>query len=157
MLKIWKGPEMEGFYLGEITLFVCSDKKLNLDKLINILSDNNDISKVYLGGGRQQFKGFETKGDANAFISYCKTRNIKLTIETEVAYLNDLKDYLEYAEIIVTIRIEDFEIKNIHDIKLKLDDYKFVRIYDNWHYYTTDLSDVVDNKYSCDEMIYEED
>ena len=157
MIRIWKGPEKEGFDLDEMTLFICSNEKLNLDNLIEIINNNNDIVKIYLGAGRQKFKGFTTQKDDIKFKAYCKSHNLKLTIETEFENLKYLIDYLNYAEIVLTIRTTYFKINDVKDIKLKLDDYDTARIYDNVIYFDTDLLDVSDNRYSCDEIIYEEE
>lgn len=157
MLKIWKGPEKEGYELGEMTLFVCSDEKIDFWKLLNIIDNNNDIAKIYLGAGRLQFKGFETAKDNIRFKAYCKSHNLKLTIETEVEDLKYLSDYFNYAEIILSIRTTTFKIEDVKNIKLKLDDYNIARVYDNLIYFDTDLLDVSNNKYSCDKIIYEEE
>ena len=106
MLKIWKGPEMEGNSLNETTLFVCSDAKLKLNNLRKVIESNPDVSKIYLGGGRAPFYGFTSTKDNSLFKLYCKTHNLKLTIETEFRDLDNLIDFLNYAEIILCRCVE---------------------------------------------------
>ena len=39
MLKIWKGPEMEGTNIGMMTMFVCSDKVIPIKTIISLIEE----------------------------------------------------------------------------------------------------------------------
>lgn len=155
MLKIWKGQELEGFEQQVDTLFICSNSYLDFNFIKKFIKDNS-VNRVYLGAGRQRFKGFGNYKSDKKFVDFCKQNNIKLIIETEPNYLVDLLYFLNYAEIILTIRLNSFKINNIYDIKLKLDDYSTARIFNNNSFIDTDLSQVSDNRYSSDIILYEE-
>lgn len=154
MLKVWKGPEMEGALLGTITLFICSNTQLRYKDIQEFLVQG-DISKVYLGAGRQDFLGFVSEADFILFKKYCMDNSISVTIETTPDSLPLLTDYLDFAEIIITIRNANIPVTS--NIVFKLDDYKTARLFDNHSYYDTDLSDVSNNRYSCDTVLYEKE
>ena len=151
MLKVWKGPEMEGASLGITTLFICSNTQLQYKDIQEFLV-RDDISKVYLGAGRQDFLGFVSTEDFVLFKNYCINNSIAVTIETTPNSLPLLINFLDFAEIIITIRNTDIPVTS--NILLKLDDYKTARLFDNRSYYDTDLSDVSSNRYACDTLLY---
>lgn len=151
MLKVWKGPEMEGALLGITTLFICSNMQLQYKDIQEFLVQD-DISKVYLGAGRQDFLGFVSTEDFVLFKNYCINNNIAVTIETTPNSLPLLINCLDFAEIIITIRNANIPVTS--NIVFKLDDYKTARLFDNHNYYDTDLSDVNSNRYSCDTLLY---
>lgn len=154
MLKIWSGPEMEGVSLGERTLFICSTEKIDYSAVKNFVLES-DISKVYLGAGRENFLGFTDDNLVKEFRQDCIAKNASITIETTPENVPNILAYLPFCEVIIVIR--DPIISVDFNVKLKLDDYKTARIFDNSKYYDTDLSDVSDQRYSCDTILYEED
>ena len=156
MVKMWIGPEMEGKSIGIDTLFIQTNKLLNINTVTEIINKYN-IKRVYLGGGRLDFVGFEDSKDQQ-FIDFCKLNSIELLIETSLTNLLTLTTYLEYATIIITVRDNNFKIADFKNVFFKLDDYDNCILYDllTAKSYITNLDSVKDNKYDCDKIILEE-
>ena len=155
-LKIWLGPEMEGENLGENTLFVSSNSKLSYNDICNFLEDTSlNISKVYLGAGRQDFLGFTNTESFSRFYRYCINYAINVTIETTPENLTNLSEYLDFCEIILSIRNSKIPVSS--NIKLKIDDYTTARIFSNDLYFDTDLSNVSQDRYSCDKVLLDKE
>ena len=55
MIRIWKGPEMEGTKVGIQTLFICSDVVIPIKYVISQLEQNRDVHRVYFGVGKYRF------------------------------------------------------------------------------------------------------
>ena len=131
MLKVWKGPELEGFDKGIVTLFVASDIVIDETIIINQLSLNN-IRRIYLGAGRTPFSGFT---DTKTFIDYCNNNSIKVVIEVNGAEsLSSAEKDIIKENIVVpvyTFRVlgSDNIVKD--NSLFKYDDYKQVIVFDN--------------------------
>lgn len=157
MLRIWKGKEVEGFEQGKETLFICSDKPLNYEFIKQIILKEQS-NRIYLGAGRLRFPRFSTVEHDIQFVEFCKKNNIQILIETEPIYINDLINYLAYANILLSIRLP-FNFSTIKDINLKLDDFKDVRVFDNKVFIDTNLQKLQASGLfeDTDEIIYEEE
>lgn len=158
MLRIWKGKEVEGFEKGKDTLFICSDKPLDYELIKNIILQQQS-DRIYLGAGRLRFPRFDTVQNEINFINFCKKNNIQLLIETEPVYINDLINYLDYATILLSIRLPYFNFSLIKDINLKLDDFKNVRIFNNKLFVDTNLQKLQNSGLfeDIDKIIFEEE
>lgn len=158
MLRIWKGTEVEGFEQGKETLFICSDRPLNFEFVKKIILQEQ-VDRVYLGAGRLRFPRFEWAEGDFKFIDFCKKNHIQVIIETEPVYINDLINYLDYATILLSIRLPYFNCNNIRNINLKLDDFSNVRIFGNDLYVDTNLKKLQTSGLfeDIDKIVYEED
>jgi hypothetical protein len=137
MLKIWKGPELEGFDKGVITLFVASDSIIDESIVIKELCSHN-IQRVYLGAGRTQFIGFN---NINNFINYCISNKISIVIEVDL--LNELSE--AENEIITfnnVITIFTVRKKLKPNYMFKFDNYNDVFVIKNTSVSSTNLNDL---------------
>lgn len=143
---------MEGKNLGVNTLFVSSNSKVPYNKLRNFLLDDSlSISKIYFGAGRQDFLGFDSDESFVKFKDFVRESNVSVTIETTLENFNNLKNYVDFCEVVLSIRNKNISI--FSDIKLKIDDYQTARVFDNSICYDTDLSTVNEERYSCDKVL----
>lgn len=156
MLKIWHGPELEGFSLGVDTLFLAADVIVDTQFIIDLLNKYG-LTRIYLGAGRTDFNGLL---DFDKFINYCKDNSIEVVAEVNIYSCNQHIQKLineEYVCIIYTVRILD-NLNCIHrtNALFKYDDYnKSVLVINPDHTYITDLDSLNGMLYDCDEIIYE--
>lgn len=151
MVKIWKGPEMEGNKVGILTLFVCSDRTVDCNEVICHLHKNPDIRRVYFGAGKNKFHGMS--GFAVLY-DYCFRASIEIVIEVP---LTDLDSYLKYDTLITTFILVRYDVPNTYNnISFKTDDNNVVKIYNVSA--QTSLETLKDNNlFTCDTMLMEDE
>lgn len=155
MVKIWHGPELEGFSLGVDTLFLAADVVVDEQLVIDLL-DKYRLTRIYLGAGRTDFNGLL---NFNKFINYCKDNDIEVVAEVNLyscnCYIQELIDE-EYVCIIYTVRIiNDKYCFDRPNALFKYDDYNNVLVIRPEHTYITNLDNLDGMLYDCDETLYE--
>ena len=152
MLRIWKGPEMEGAKVGIMTLFVCSDKIIKSKTVIQMLAENPDIRRVYFGAGKHKFKG---SNQWQQLYDYCFTRSIEIVIEV---VQDELRDFVEaYDNLITTFIVVDYDVPfTYNNLQYKTDNNTVVNVYNVCA--QTSLDTLKDNNlFTCDTMLLEEE
>lgn len=149
MLKIWKGPELEGFDKGVITLFVASDSIIDENIVIKELCSHN-IQRVYLGAGRTQFIGFN---DLDYFINKCSCNNISIAIEIDI-----LKSISNAEKEIISLTSTSVKITPIFTIRKKLD-LNYLFKFDNYEdvFVIKDTSIAITNLNNLNGMLFNKD
>lgn len=152
MLKIWKGPEMEGTNIGMMTMFVCSDVVIPIKNIIGLLEENKDIRRVYFGGGRHRFEGVD---DWKTLYDYLFRNSIDVVIEVQY---NELEEFIRRYDSLVTTFIcsaYDFPY-TYNNLQFKTDNTKVVTVYNAVA--RTSLETLKENNlFTCDVMLLEED
>ena len=152
MLKIWKGPEMEGTNIGMMTMFVCSDVVIPMKNIIGLLEENKDIRRVYFGGGRHRFEGVD---DWRTLYAYLFRNSIDVVIEVQY---NELAEFIRRYDSLVTTFIcsaYDFPY-TYNNLQFKTDNTKVVTVYNAVA--RTSLETLKENNlFTCDVMLLEED
>lgn len=154
MIKIWKGVEKEYVdkSLEVMTVFVCADIKVSFSLLHKILLDNKDIKSIYFGAGRKKFAGMSID-DWNELLSYCEHNNISIIIEIPP---NELSAYIKYDYSNVTFIITYYNFpKSITNLYFKTDDFEVTKIFSAKAH--IDITEVQNNRYPDDILIYEEE
>lgn len=152
MLKIWKGPEMEGTDIGMMTMFVCSDVKVSSKQIIGLLEQNRDVRRLYFGAGRTRFNGID---DWKGLYDYVFRKSIDIIME--VPY-NELLDYIaEYDTLSTTFICSSYEFPyTFNNLQFKTDDTKVVTVYNAVA--RTSLDTLKENNlFTCDVMLLEEE
>lgn len=152
MIKLWKGPEMEGTRVGIMTLFVCADKEVPIKLIIAQLQQNPDIRRVYFGAGRHEFVGVD---DFKGLYDFLFRQSIEIVIETSPL---SLYHFIEcYDTLITTFIVTRYNMPyTFNNLQFKTDDLKVVKIYNATS--QTSLETLKDNNlFNCDIMLYEED
>lgn len=147
--RVWKGPELEGFSKGIITLFV---EGVIVDGLevCKYLNENTDCKRVYLGAGG---KGLTCISNTSDLITYCQRYNISIIVELIMGQLYLCNsDLLENSHVILTCNGYESNLIN----EFKTDDNKIVNVYDleNGNIESTDLSTLHNGLYEVDELLY---
>ena len=152
MLKIWKGPEMEGNDIGIMTLFVCSDEEVDTKTLIQCVSENPDIRRIYFGAGRLPFLGVS---DWKALYDYLWRYSINIIIEVDNFLLKDFIDM--YDSLLTTFIVVHYNMPfTYNNLQFKTDDAKAVKIFTVSS--RTMLDTLKDNNlFMCDTMLKEGD
>lgn len=152
MLKIWKGPEMEGTNIGMMTMFVCSDDLVPIKTIISLLEQNKDIRRIYFGGGRCKFYGVD---DWKTLYDFLFRNSIDVAIEVQYP---DLPYFIEHYDSLVTTFIcsaYDFPY-TYNNLQFKTDDTKVVTVYNAVA--RTSLETLKENNlFTCDTMLLEEE
>lgn len=152
MLKIWKGPEMEGTNIGMMTMFVCSDVVIPIKNIIGLLEENKDIRRVYFGGGRHRFEGVD---DWKTLYDYLFRNSIDVVIEVQY---NELEEFIRRYDSLVTTFIcsaYDFPY-TYNNLQFKTDNTKVVTVYNAVA--RTSLETLKENNlFTCDVMLLEEE
>lgn len=152
MLKIWKGPEMEGTDIGMMTMFVCSDVEVSSKQIIGLLEQNRDVRRLYFGAGRTQFNGID---DWKGLYDYVFRKSINIIME--VPY-DKLLDYIsEYDTLSTTFICSSYEFPyTFNNLQFKTDDTKVVTVYNAVA--RTSLDTLKENNlFTCDIMLLEEE
>lgn len=152
MLKIWKGPEMEGTDIGMMTMFVCSDVEVSSKQIIGLLEQNRDVRRLYFGAGRTQFNGID---DWKGLYDYVFRKSIDIIME--VPY-DRLLDYIsEYDTLSTTFICSSYEFPyTFNNLQFKTDDTKVVTVYNAVA--RTSLDTLKENNlFTCDIMLLEEE
>ena len=151
MLKIWKGPEMEGTDIGMITMFVCSDVKIPTKKVIGLLEQNREVRRLYFGAGKEQFEGVD---DWNGLYDYVFRRSIDIIIEVPYHRLYEYID--KYDTLSTTFICSSYEFPyTYNNLQFKTDDTKVVTVYNAVA--RTSLDTLKENNlFTCDIMLLEE-
>lgn len=129
MLKVWKGPELEGFDKGIVTLFVASNTVIDETIIIQQLI-NYDIHRIYLGAGRTAFPGFNS---IKTFINYCIDNNVTVLIEVDllkpllISETNIIEEHIVTP--IYTIRANSTDVTLKKNSLFKYDDYSNVIVF----------------------------
>lgn len=152
VIKIWKGPEMEGTNIGMMTMFVCSDVNIPTKTVISLLEYHKDIRRVYFGGGRRRFEGVD---DWKGLYDYLFRNSINVAIETRY---DELLDFIKHYDSLITTFIcsaYDFPY-TYNNLQFKTDDTKVVTVYNAVA--RTSLETLKENNlFTCDTMLLEED
>ena len=155
MIRIWKGPEMEGIgnKAGVQTLFICSDSALYFDDICVFIIQNPDIKALYFGAGRKDFAGMDPKS-WHKLISLCVEKSITITIEVSPMMV-DLFVRL-YNHSIVTFVIAYYNApKDMSNLYFKTDDYAVTKIYTPE--VVVDITSVCEDRYPEDVVLYEDE
>ena len=152
MLKIWKGPEMEGTKVGIMTLFVCSDTVTPVKKIISQIQQNPDIRRVYFGAGRYSFEGVD---DFKGLYDFLFRQSIEIIIETSPVQLNEF--VAKYDTFITNFIVSRYDMPyTFNNLQYKTDNNKVVTIYNATS--QTSLETLKENNlFTCDTMLIEED
>ena len=152
MLKIWKGPEMEGAKVGIPTLFVCSDKELQSRLVLQYVRSNVEVRRIYFGAGRTPFYGVSSWRE---IYDYAFTHSIELVVETR---FDQLREFVAaYDSLITTFIIVDYGTPFIYNnLQFKTDDMKVVKLYNATSQTSLDTLKK-NNLFTCDVMLLEED
>ena len=152
MLKIWKGPEMEGTKVGIMTLFVCSDRLIETKVIIQCLAENCDVRRVYLGAGKHSFEGMS---HWQTLYDYCFARSIEIVMEVGWAQLRDMIN--KYDNLITTFIVANYDMPfTYNNLQFKTDNNKVVTIF-NASSQTSLETLKSNNLFACDVMLLEED
>lgn len=152
MLKIWKGPEMEGTKVGIMTLFVCSDEVIDIKKLLGLVQSNQDVRRIYFGAGKTRFQGAI---DWKALYDYCFMHSIEVVIEVGSAELD--KFIKLYDNLVTNFIVVKYEMPfTYNNIQFKTDDNDVVKIY-NASAQTSLVTLKENNLFDCDVMLIEEE
>lgn len=154
MIRIWKGIEKEGIGADSevMTLFVCTTTAVPGKLVLGILIDNADIKAIYFGAGRREFYGMTAK-EWDKLILYCEAHDIKITIEVSPMMLETFIHIYNNKQ--VTFVVSYYNVpKNINRLFFKTDDYAVTRIFTANK--EVDITEVVDDRYPNDVVIYEE-
>jgi len=152
MIRLWKGPEMEGTKVGIMTLFVCADVEVPIKKIIQQLENNPDIRRVYLAAGKHSFEGVD---DFRGLYDYLFRRSIEIVIEVSPERLDEFID--KYDTIITTFIVSRYDMPyTYNNVQYKTDNNRVVTIYNASS--QTSLNTLKDNNlFTCDVMLLEED
>lgn len=164
-MRVWKGPELEGRYKGDITMFVETTEldRSKIARVMELIIANREVTNLYLGAGR-----VDLKLDTNHSIATLKTilekadiRGMKVTVET-----TNLKTILGNADLAKTLHkygtllVQRTDIKSeglllLDNIVTKLDDGESALFSDFKKCHVTDIADVKDGMYPIDTVIYD--
>lgn len=153
MLRIWKGPEMEGTKVGIMTLFVYSDwEVIPIKKIITLIQQNRDIRRVYFGAGKHSFEGVD---DFNGLYDFLFRQSIEIVIETSPAQLDEFVQ--KYDTLITTFIVARYDMPyTYNNLQYKTDNNKMVTIYNATS--QTSLETLKNNNlFTCDVMLLEEE
>lgn len=152
MLRIWKGPEMEGNDVGIPTMFICSDKPVERKRVIECLYKNPDVRRLYFGAGRTPFYGMD---DWKGLYDYAFQHSIDIVVEVDAAHL---KEFIrQYDNMITTFVVVNYEMPfTYNNLQFKTDDTEVVKIFTVSS--RTMLDTLKDNNlFVCDKMLVEEE
>lgn len=152
MIKIWKGPEMEGTNIGIMSLFVCSNVPVPIKTIISLLEQNKDIRRVYFGAGKHRFMGVD---DWKGLYDYLFRNSIDIIIE--VCY-NEIFEFIEKYDTLITTFIYSFyEFPyTFNNLQFKTDNTKVVTVFNAVA--RTSLETLKENNlFTCDIMLLEEE
>ena len=152
MLKIWKGPEMEGTNIGTMSLFVCSDVQVPMKTIVSLLEQNKDVRRVYFGGGRHRFEGVD---DWKGLYDYLFRNSIDIAIEVSYEELIQFID--KYDTLITTFICSAYDFPyTFNNLQFKTDDKRMVTVFNAVA--KTSLETLKENNlFTCDTMLLEED
>ena len=155
MLKIWKGPEMEGTDIGTMTMFVCSDGatgEIEIKKIISLLEQNKDVRRVYFGAGKYRFFGVD---DWKSLYDYLFRNSIDIIIEVQYDELEELIQ--KYDTLITTFICSSYNFPyTYNNLQFKTDNTKVVTVFNAVA--RTSLETLKDNNlFTCDTMLLEEE
>lgn len=152
MVRIWKGPEMEGTKVGIMTLFVCADKVVETKVIIQKLAENPDIRRVYLGAGKHSFEGVTWW---QALYDYCFPRSIEIVMEVGWQQLREM--ITKYDNLITTFIVVNYDMPfTYNNLQFKTDNNKMVTIF-NASSQTSLETLKSNNLFTCDTMLFEEE
>lgn len=152
MIRIWKGPEMEGTKVGIMTMFVCADKEVDTKQIISLLQQNPDVRRVYFGAGKYSFEGITSWRD---LYDYLFARSIEIVMEVSAQQLDVMIE--KYDNLITTFIVVRYDMPfTYNNLQFKTDNNKMVTIYNASS--QTSLDTLKENNlFTCDVMLYEED
>ncbi len=152
MIKIWKGPEMEGTKVGIQTLFVCSDVVVPIKLIISQFEQNRDVRRIYFGAGKYSFAGVD---DWSSLYDYLFRRSIEVVVEVS---FEDLHKFIDmYDNLITTFIVVNYNMPyTYNNLQFKTDNNKVVTMFNAVS--QTSLQTLKENNlFTCDVMLYEED
>jgi len=150
MIKIWKGPEMEGTKVGIMTLFVCADEVVNTRIIIQLLQENQDVRRVYFGAGKHSFEGLTQWRE---LYDYLFVRSIEVVMEVGYMQLNQMIEM--YDNLITTFIVVKYDMPfTYNNLQFKTDNGKVVTVF-NASAQTSLETLKEDNLFTCDELLYE--
>ena len=152
MLRIWKGPEMEGTKVGIMTMFVCSDEKVNSKKIIQLLHENQDVRRLYFGAGKHSFEGVTSWSE---IYDYAFVRSIEIVMEIGTSQMLDM--IKRYDNLITTFIVVNYDMPfTYNNLQFKTDNNRVVTIY-NASSQTSLETLKSNNLFTCDTMLVEEE
>lgn len=152
MIRIWKGPEMEGTNIGIMTLFVSSTVPVPVKTIICQLEQNRDVRRVYFGAGKHRFHGVD---DWKCLYDYLFRNSIDIIIE---AQYEELPLFIEkYDTLITTFICSSYDFPyTYNNMQFKTDNNKVVTMFNAVA--RTSLDTLKDNNlFTCDIMLIQED
>lgn len=152
MLRIWKGPEMEGNQIGIMTLFVCSDREVDTKQLIGIIAQNPDVRRIYFGAGKHSFEGVTSWRD---LYDYLFVRSLDVVMEVGPMQMRDM--IARYDNLITTFIVSNYDMPfTYNNVQFKTDNNNTVTIFNASS--QTSLQTLKDNNlFTCDTILLEED
>jgi hypothetical protein len=150
-LKIWIGPELEGYEKGQLTLFVKGDRP-HTNYVVSLLAEHRECKRIYLGSGRTDVVEF-----SDNLLHYCYENGISVVVETSPPGIKNIPcTYRELCRIIVRVDIPDYEDVNYPgQTYLKLDTERVVRIIQSSEMIHTDLADLEGDMFKQDKFLFE--
>lgn len=152
MIKIWKGPEMEGTKVGIMTLFVCADVEVPIKHIIKYLQEDEGIRRVYFGAGKHSFEGVD---DFKGLYDYLFSRSIEIVMEVSPTQLDDF--VARYDTLITTFIVARYDMPyTFNNLQYKTDNNKVVTVFNAVS--QTSLATLKENNlFTCDVMLMEEE
>ena len=145
--RVWKGPELEGFGKGVLTLFI-EGTFIDGKEVCRFIAENLDCLRVYLGAGG---RGITNITNLSHLVSYCKDNNINLVTEIMAYQLNaEITELLKNSHVILTVSGDNCSFID----QFKTDDYKLVKVHDLSNFANTDLSTLSDGLFNVDTLLY---
>lgn len=148
MIKIWKGPEMEGPNKGIVTLFVMTRKiTYKYFNTIQAFIKKHNIKRVYFGAGK-----LDVYQDISGIVKFIKSEGVKVVIE--VSYKHFIKNRYDYSQFDEVILRCDFEHKHLDNLLPKYEQGNTVIMFSN-DKHITNLDTLSNNIYEgVDEILY---
>lgn len=149
-MKVWIGPELEGYDKGVLTMFVKAEKP-NPEYLTDYFYDNPECKRLYLGAGRTDTKEFPI-----ALFDFCDDNNITVVIETTPSGLKYIPEEIRESYQII-LRFDAPEAANMLcgvDL-LKVDTMDMVYICEVNNTIQTDLETLYGDSFEVDRIIFD--
>jgi len=152
MIKIWKGPEMEGPNISIPTLFVCSDKEVSTNLIVQMLQTHKEISRIYFGAGKHSFQGIT---DWNKLCEYCIANSISIIMEVGITEIRE--KICKYDSPSTIFIIAQYNFPHINGkLQFKTDNNAVVTVFTPAA--QTSLKTLKENNlFTCDTMLLEEE
>lgn len=125
MIRMWKGPEMEGHKVGVLTLYVSADRIIDTKKIILMLEQHPSIRRLYLGAGRYSFQGVSSW---STLYDYLFAKGFEIVIEVGSQQLDEM--IKKYDSLITTFIITRYEMPYTYNkLQFKTENNEVVNMY----------------------------